>query len=118
MAQSLETPPAPVLGEPSTTSDWERDEKARNVPGQTPVARVADSVSRWASDEDLDWKSFVAKYFPGTRRHNFRAIVAYSDYKRFFHPNRGSASEQNTDAPSIEEWENEGGAPSVSDTRP
>jgi hypothetical protein len=32
--------------------------------------------------DGLDWQRFRAAYFPGSRRHNFTAIVAYGAYKR------------------------------------
>ena len=83
MAQSLETPPTPGPGTRPTTTKWERDEKVRNAPRQTPVA-TTDSVSHGSRDEELHWKGFVATYFPGTPRHNFKVIIAYSDYKRSF----------------------------------
>lgn len=82
MTQSLKTPPTSVPVEPPTTSDWERDAKAWNVPRQRPDTSTTDSAPRGTRDETLDWKSFVATFFPDTRRHNFNAIMAYSDYRR------------------------------------
>jgi hypothetical protein len=117
MAQSLETPPKPVLGEPPTTSNWERDEKASDVPRRKSVATDADSDPHGTRNQQLDWKGFVATYFPATRRHNFKAIIAYSDYTRSFRVNGRSTSKPDAEAPSIEEWENEGGAPSVAPAR-
>jgi hypothetical protein len=114
MAQSLETPPTSVLRGPPTA--WERDETAWNLPRLTPVA-TASSVSHRTGDEELDWKSFVATYFPDTGRHNLKPILAYSDYKRSFRLGKQSASEPDADASSIEDWENEGGSPSVVHTR-
>jgi len=29
---------------------------------------------------DLDWEGFVAAYFPGSRRHDLKAITAYAAY--------------------------------------
>jgi hypothetical protein len=29
---------------------------------------------------DLDWQRFVAAYFPGSRRHDLKAITAYAAY--------------------------------------
>jgi hypothetical protein len=103
MAQSLETPPKPVTAESATADSWERDEKAWNVPRQTPVATTADS------EVELDWERFAAMYFPVAGRHNLEAIRAYSDYKRSFRLGKQSASGPDAEAPSIEEWENEGG---------
>jgi hypothetical protein len=117
MAQSLETPPTPVTGKSVSASNWERDEKAWNVPRQTPVATAARSVTQGTREEELDWKSFVATYFPGVRRHNFNAIIAYSDYRRALRVSPRSASEPDAEAPWIEDWENEGGSPSVAHSR-
>lgn len=99
MAQLLETPPPPVHDKPPTASDRERDAKAWNVPRPPPDATAADSISPGAGDEALDWKSFVATYFPGTRRHNLAAIIAYSDYRRSF---RVSGHSEKPPAASIE----------------
>lgn len=30
----------------------------------------------------LDWQAFSTAYFPGSRRHNLKAIVAYGAYRR------------------------------------
>jgi hypothetical protein len=38
--------------------------------------------SRAEVPDGLDWRRFRAAYFPGSRRHNFKAIVAYGAYKR------------------------------------
>jgi hypothetical protein len=111
MAQSLETPPKPVTAESATSGGWERDDKAWNVPRQTLVATTADS------EVELDWERFAATYFPVAGRHNLEAIRAYSDYKRSFRPGKQSASGPDAEAPSIEEWENEGGAPSMARSR-
>jgi hypothetical protein len=113
MAQSLETPPTPETGASPSASNWERDEKAWNVPRRAAVATVSHSEPQSTDNEGLEWKDFVATYFPGTSRHNFKAIVAYSDYKRSFRVNKRSASEPDPEAPSIEVWENEGGSPSA-----
>ena len=31
----------------------------------------------------LDWPTFTAAYFPGQRRHDLEAVVAYGAYRRF-----------------------------------
>jgi hypothetical protein len=117
MAQSLEAPPAPVVRVSPSAGDRERDEKAWNLPRQAPIEPVPQTVSHGTDEEGLDWNSFVATRFPGSRRHNFTALVAYSDYKRSLGTSeeRGSEATPNAEAPSIEamsvaEWENEGGA--------
>jgi hypothetical protein len=32
----------------------------------------------------LDWLTYTAEYFPGRRRHDLEAIVAYAAYKRYW----------------------------------
>ncbi len=32
--------------------------------------------------QDLDWQRFLSAYFPGSGRHDLRAITAYATYKR------------------------------------
>ena len=66
----------------------------------------------------LDWKAFSAAYFPGSRRHNLRAIVAYGAYRRSApaggkHESEAARFEPDaisTEAVSVETWEDEGGA--------
>ena len=112
MAQSLETPPTPVLDVSPSAADLERDQEAWNLPRQTPV----DTVPHGATEEGLDWESFVSAYFPGSRRHNLKALVAYGHYRRSVAPSEERAVEPtNAEVPSIEAtsvgaWENEGGA--------
>jgi hypothetical protein len=72
---------------------------------------------RLTSVRDLDWKSFRSAYFPGSRRHNLEAIVAYGAYKRSIVAGDQQASEParlKADAHAIEAlafdgWEDEGG---------
>ena len=67
----------------------------------------------------LDWQAFSAAYFPGTRRHNLRAIVAYGAYRRSSPAYGRDASEAArfevhaipSEAGSVATWEDEGGAP-------
>jgi hypothetical protein len=66
----------------------------------SPVATAAYSLPG-TRDEGLDSKSFVATYFPGTRRHNFKAIIAYSGYRSALRASPQSASELDLEAPSI-----------------
>jgi hypothetical protein len=75
-----------------------------------------------ASPEDapagLDWQAFSAAYFPGSRRHNLKAIVAYGAYKRSLGAGEQRPSEAArlkadaiaTEAQAVDEWEDEGGA--------
>jgi hypothetical protein len=73
----------------------------RNVHGTRPFGDVPPS-------QELDWDGFVAAFFPGSRRHDLKALAAYGAYKR----SQGVAdnSRISTPAGSIERWEDEGGA--------
>jgi hypothetical protein len=66
----------------------------------------------------LDWQAFSAAYFPGSRRHNLKAIVAYGAYRRSCAAGQQRASEAarskpnaiSSEAVSVGKWEDEGGA--------
>ena len=100
MAQSLETSPTPVRRGSSTAANWERDQKAWNLPRPMPV----DTVSPGTAAEGLDWENFVATYFPRSRRHNLEALVAYSDYKRSVRSSdeHASGATARAEAPSVD----------------
>ncbi len=95
-----------------TADHLERDREAWNLP-RAPV----DSVVHGAYRDRLDWNGFRDLYYPDSRRHNLEAIVAYGSYKGSPHAGspaneathiKGDAS--STEAPSLDEWEDEGGA--------
>lgn len=71
---------------------------------------VAPSISELQRDlpPGLDWEAFSAAYFPGSRRHDLHAIVAYGAYRRSLVA--GERQARQTDAKPVEEWEDEGGA--------
>jgi hypothetical protein len=93
--------------------------KGERKPTPDVPEKVAAAV---ASPEDapagLDWHAFSAAYFPGSRRHNLKAIVAYGAYRRSLGAGEQEASEAarlkadaiSTEAQEVEEWEDEGGA--------
>ena len=66
----------------------------------------------------LDWQAFSAAYFPDSRRHNLKAIVAYGAYKRSRGVGEQRPSEADRlkadaiaiEAQAVDEWEDEGGA--------
>ena len=69
--------------------------------------------------EDLDWELFSAAYFPGSRRHNLKAIAAYGAYRRSRIVDEQSATEaahlkeaerMSPGANSVDTSEDEGGA--------
>ena len=72
-----------------------------------------------AHGEDLDWERFSAAYFPGSRRHNLKAIAAYGAYRRSRIVDEQSATEaarlkeaerMSPGGSSVDAWEDEGGA--------
>jgi hypothetical protein len=107
---------ATILVSPGSKEAVPRDELATS-PSRTSVS-TPDRTLRRTEGQGLDWKGFVAAHFPGTGRHNLKAITAYAAYKR---PHlAGSSSPPNTSprkqgefseaGASVEAWENEGGA--------
>ena len=69
----------------------------------------------------LDWEGFSAAYFPGSRRHDLKAIAAYGAYRRTDVIDGSSVTEAKAPRSSAEEristrvsavasWEDEGGA--------
>lgn len=75
MTHSLSPSPEAVSGAP-TADDLERDREAWNL----PRAR-AGTVSHLPYRAGLDWDGFRDLYFPGSRRHDLKAIVAYGGYR-------------------------------------
>jgi hypothetical protein len=76
----------------------ERDRAAWNLPRQ-PVglklvpAPDADDLDRDANVQPvLDWQGFLARYFPGRRRHDLEALTAYAAYKSSQRPDRSKES--------------------------
>jgi len=67
---------------------------------------------------ELDWQAFSAAYFPGSRRHDLKAIVAYGAYRRSPPADAQQASGTvrlepvaiSSEAVSVEAWEDEGGS--------
>jgi hypothetical protein len=89
----------------------ERDREAWNLP-RAPAEAESPGVHR----DGLEWDGFRDLYYPDSRRHNLKAIVAYGAYKTSTHAGsptneaahiNGKAS--STEALSLDEWEDEGG---------
>lgn len=64
--------------------------------------------------ELLDWKAFSEKYFPGRRRHDFEALIAYAAYRRSRGVDKPSSNgadvaENGGERAALEAWEDEGG---------
>jgi hypothetical protein len=57
--------------------------------------------------EQLDWQTFVSRFYPGSARHDYRVLKAYDAYRKRL------AAEQSAspgDAEALRVWEEEGGA--------
>ena len=52
--------------------------------------------------DGLGWLSFSAAHFPGRRRHDLQALVAYGAYRRAHEPEARLST-------ALERWEDEGG---------
>jgi hypothetical protein len=76
MTQSLTEALAERADAAVEARDWERDQEAWNLP------RAAVDVTSHEARGRLDWDGFLAAYFPRSRRHDLKAIVAYGAYKR------------------------------------
>lgn len=90
----------------------ERDREAWNLP-RAPVEAVSPGVRR----DGLDWDDFRDLYYPGSRRHDLEAIVAYGAYRQSTHAgsraNEATPVKRATSPPEalmLDEWEDEGGA--------
>ena len=88
-------------------ADRERDRVAWNLPR-----------TRNEHGARLDWDAFVAGFFPGSRRHDLKALVAYAAYRRSGavakHSTVGGGASDEAERISaqagIKAWEDEGGA--------
>jgi len=74
------------------------------------IAHEPRPPSLWVvGEERADWNGFVARFYPGSRRHDFNALGAYESYR-----DDVGALPLGTNAalsdPEIERWEAEGGA--------
>ena len=77
-------------------------------------ASVGDGAN--ASD-GLDWQTFSAAHFPGRRRHDLEALIAYGGFRRSHETARSSDEPARigewsgrTSSTGLEDWESEGGA--------
>jgi hypothetical protein len=79
--------------------------------GQSPDASAAHGP------DGLDWQAFTTAYFPGRRRHDLEALIAYSVHKRSRPGARSSGDPTSIERArgrngsiALRRWENEGGA--------
>jgi hypothetical protein len=84
---------------------------------QATLAADRRERDREAHRDELNWDGFRDLYYPDSRRHDLKAIVAYGSYKKSPRVGPQPASEVHpqgaaiaTEAPSLDEWEDEGGA--------
>ena len=84
----------------------ERNREAWNLP------RAVHNRASGTHRDGLDWAEFKERYYPGSRRHNFEAIVAYGDYRSALRSQSATPRNQviSADAESLGGWEDEGGA--------
>jgi hypothetical protein len=55
----------------------------------------------------LDWQTFVARFYPGSARHDFRVLKAYDAYRKSLLADQSGGSR---DEEALRAWEDEGGA--------
>ena len=85
-------------------------------PVTTHVASAVAGGSR--VPDGLDWQSFSAAYFPGRRRHDLVALIAYGAYRRSHEVDARSSDEPariegergQAGSTAVQDWEDEGGA--------
>lgn len=104
---------------PDAQEDALPEELAIRPPWTIGPARDINRTQNYTPDHGLDWEGFSAAYFPGSRRHDLKAITAYGAYKRSGVVEERSATEasrrreadrSSTRTSAVESWEDEGGA--------
>lgn len=80
-----------------------------NAPGTTDATPPVHPV------DVLDWAHFSAAGFPGRRRHDLEAVVAYGSYRRSLVTSEDVSDEPRDDdrpaeVTATQSWEDEGGA--------
>lgn len=75
MTQPLTEALVEAAREAASADTWERDQAAWNLPreGSDPAPPAS---------TNLDWAGFSEAYYPGSRRHDLRAIAAYAAYRQ------------------------------------
>ena len=86
----------------------ERNREAWNLP------RAVRTGASGTPRDGLNWAEFRERYYPGSRRQNFEAIVAYGDYRTTLRSQSATPRDRvsSADAESLVGWEDEGGASS------
>ena len=80
------------------------------------IRHTAAQASLWRPGEEcLDWEAFVARFFPGSRRHDFDALAAYESYRNDAErPVDAQVAEEPSATGDTERWESDGGASTAS----
>lgn len=75
MTQPLTEALVEAAREAARADAWERDQVSWNLPreGSDPAPPAG---------ANLDWAGFSEAYYPGSRRHDLRAIAAYAAYRQ------------------------------------
>jgi hypothetical protein len=103
---------------PGSQESVPRDNRDTSPSRTTASTPGSDRADHSPTGQDVDWEGFLAAYFPGSRRHNLKAMAAYGAYKRSRPVDKQSATEAvhlkeaaiAEAATSVEAWENEGGS--------
>jgi len=56
---------------------------------------------------NLDWQTFVSRFYPGSARHDLRVLKAYDAYRKSRAADQSNRPEDNE---ALRVWEDEGGA--------
>ena len=104
---------------PDSQEPAPRDELGPSPSRATVPTLDINRVDHDATGQDLDWERFRAAYFPGSRRHDLRAITAYASYRHAHVVDGQSATESSrlragdgisTSATAVDASEDEGSA--------
>jgi hypothetical protein len=82
----------------------ETDQRPRH--GTSAIASATELVPL------LDWQAFCAAHFPGGRRHNLEAVVAYGAYRKSLERELAqirTTESGRAEATALRGWEDEGG---------
>jgi hypothetical protein len=78
-------------------------------PRYPPIRHKAAPAGLWRLGEEcLDWQGFLARFYPGRRRHDFDALAAYESYRNDVE--RRADEEESPATADTDRWEGDGGA--------
>ena len=96
----------------STQAAPQANHLGREREAWNPPRAPAGTVSRMSYRVGLDWDGFRDLYFPGSRRHDLKAIVAYGAYRSSQPANdaaRLTGYATSTEAAALDDWVGEEG---------